>query len=833
MRLPNLGGVVNRTTGPVTAAFLFILLFIAAGLIYSSEGMRPLLLQLESDSDWRLEKSLLVNRMVNAGNRRGLALLRLQSSADLFERDELLMEIYALGGEFAAAREAMVALPLDERELELLNDQSRLVGVLLPMINQVMAQLSEGEMEKGRDLLLHEILPLQGKMLNSLSLLGSYQQSQQNIHIEQLKVSVQSYQWRVVLAGLVVVGLVVMTAVVVLRLLLQEARRRQRVLVLLEQSNQKLSESLQELTETSQFNTDRQYALDQSALVLMTAPNGEIIYVNDLFCAISGYPRERIIGAQAEIFSSGYHDLSFWSQFWQEISAGHVVRREICNHTSSGEEFWISSTVTPLMDLDRPRGYLSISFDVTDRKRMEDELQQSHRAWRQEMEQRRSEVSRMAFLASHDTLTQLPNQTVMMDRISHTIKRSRDASDHTFFSLLLVDLFNFRDLNEGFGREIGDQLLTQVTSRLKKILSPSETVARIGGKKFAILREDVESAEDNSALIELLQGRLESPFRVGERELRLKITVGVVLYPDDGDTVDTLMENLFAALKQARKQGGLYSYYKRELNERAHHYALMMNELRGAVDRGQLELYYQPKVSLREGKIEGAEALIRWNHPRRGVVKPLEFIPLLESSGVIHEVGDWVLERACQQARHWIEKQGRPFRIAVNITVEQLQSENFVATVTKILQRTGLSPDSLELEITESHYMDRLDLSVSHLVTLRNLGVRVAIDDFGTGHSSLAYLLHLPVDTLKIDKCFVDRIPHNRQDLFLVEIIMSIGERLGLEVVAEGVEQSEQVSWLLENGCDLVQGYYFSPPLSADKFKTWMSEEIDPMVRLT
>ncbi len=813
--------------GSVIAAVAFaaVLLFVVSSIYYSTQGLPALVDQLEGATDKRLKKSLLVNRMVTAGNRRALLLSHIAHIADPFERDQLLMEVYENGADFVAARSALVKLSLDRAEQQLLDDQSRVMQRLAPKVNQVIGLIQEEKLLDAHRYLIAEVLSEQGIMLGSLSQLGRYQQAKQYQNLSRVRGDTRELQQKIFGTGAIVVALVLLIGLVVRYLLVRGERERQNAYQQLEESNRKLSDSLQQLKETDQINQDRQYALDQSALVLMTDAMGKITYVNDRYCEVSGYRREELLGWTPKVFNSGHHDELFWRKFWEEIGQGEVVRREICNQSCKGEEFWISATVTPILDQGEPRGYLAIAFEITDRKWMEDELQQSHDAWRREIEQRHDELSQMAFVATHDSLTQLPNQGLFHDRLSHAIKRSQDDPDYPGFFLLQLDLINFRMVNEGLGSKVGDQLLIQVAARIKKMLPASATVARLSGKKFAIFREETsEHTEESSDLVQLLLSRLEAPFQVGEHLIHLEVALGVVFYPDDGEEADQLLTRASAALHKAAEQAERYVYYKHEHNEMAQRHALFMSDLRQASERGEFELHYQPKVSASEGEIQGAEALIRWNHPERGCISPVEFVPLLESSGLIHSVGRWVLRTACQQAKRWIEQRKKPLHVAVNITVSQLQSSAIVEDVRLALELAELPAECLELEITESHYMDRMEHILKNLMALRELGVQIAIDDFGTGHSSLAYLLHLPVDTLKIDKCFIDHIPDNQQDLFLVETILGIGERLGLKVVAEGVEHSKQLEWLRQQACDEIQGFYYSPPLSVSEMEHWVEE---------
>jgi diguanylate cyclase (GGDEF)-like protein len=426
-------------------------------------------------------------------------------------------------------------------------------------------------------------------------------------------------------------------------------------------------------------------------------------------------------------------------------------------------------------------------------------------------------TAEMSHLAQHDILTDLPNRLLLKDRITQAIAAA--TRNHTKVAVLFLDLDGFKYINDSLGHAIGDELLQSITKRLLDCVRRSDTVSRQGGDEFVVLLAEVDHSEDAAITARRMLQVVAEAHSIDEHDLHVTASIGVSVYPDDGLDAETLIKNADTAMYQAKENGRQsYQFFKPSMNIRAVERQSMEESLRRALERKEFQLLYQPKVSLRTGKITGAEALIRWTHPIRGAIAPAQFIPVAEDCGLILPIGNWALREACKQARAWVDA-GLPLAtMAVNVTAMEFRQENFLEGVFTILKDTGLDPRSLELELTESALMKRAESTESILKTLRDRGVQLAIDDFGTGYSSLSYLRMFPVDALKIDQSFVRQITSAPQDTTIVTAIISMGRSLKLRVVAEGVETQEELAFLQAQQCDEAQGYYFSPPVLPQQF---------------
>jgi diguanylate cyclase (GGDEF)-like protein/PAS domain S-box-containing protein len=421
------------------------------------------------------------------------------------------------------------------------------------------------------------------------------------------------------------------------------------------------------------------------------------------------------------------------------------------------------------------------------------------------------------YLAYHDSLTDLPNRLLFNDRVDHAIARAKRAEKR--LSILFFDLDRFKHINDSLGHPAGDRVLTQVAGRLRKAVREEDTLARLGGDEFAVLIERVEHTQGLAVVAEKLLTRFKAPFEEEGHEFYLNASIGISIYPRDGETAATLLKNADAAMYKAKNSGrGSYQFYTEELTSNAYQHFTLESGLRQALINDQFELHYQGKISLQSGRLVGAEALIRWRHPEMGCIQPDAFIPVAEESGLIWEIGEWVLVNACLDAREWCGREIDFGHVAVNLSGVQLQREAFVASVRHVLQETGLDARYLELEVTENFLMRDAEASARYLNDLRQLGLSIAIDDFGTGYSSLAHLTRFPVNKLKIDRSFVINAcqdPHNRE---ISRTIISLGHTLGMQVVAEGIEEAEHLEFLRRAGCDEGQGYFISKPLPKAEF---------------
>ena len=446
----------------------------------------------------------------------------------------------------------------------------------------------------------------------------------------------------------------------------------------------------------------------------------------------------------------------------------------------------------------------------------------------------RAMALQMTHSAQHDFLTGLPNRMLLNDRVNQAIAL---APRHwKKVAVLFLDLDGFKHINDSLGHPIGDKLLQSIAKRLVDCVRGSDTVSRQGGDEFVVLLSEVEQSEDAAITARRMLQAVAEAHSIDQHDLHVTTSIGVSIYPDDGLDAETLIKNADTAMYQAKENGRQsYQFFKPAMNVRAVERQSIEEGLRRALERQEFALHYQPKINLKTGAITGAEALMRWTHPTRGLVSPAQFIPIAEDCGLILPIGNWVLREACRQARAWVDA-GLPLvTMAVNISAMEFRDENFLEGVFAILKDTGLDPRSLELELTESVLMKHAESTASILKTLRARGVRLAVDDFGTGYSSLSYLRKFPIDALKIDQSFVRQITSTPDETSIVTAVISMGRSLKLRVIAEGVETREELAFLQAHQCDEAQGYYFSrpvpPPAVRQVAPTSMSGAFSPTLR--
>ncbi len=531
--------------------------------------------------------------------------------------------------------------------------------------------------------------------------------------------------------------------------------------------------------------------------VMVTDAGGRIEYVNAAFEAVTGWRREEVLGRTPAILRSGLHDEGFYRRLWTRLRAGEAVREVFANRRRDGSLYHEDKTITPVRDATgRITHFVSTGRDVTEHLR---------------------DRERLAFLAHHDPLTGLPNRVLLLERLGQSLARARRHGRGA--AVLLLDLDGFKVVNDSLGHSAGDALLREAARRLRAAVRDDDTVARFAGDEFALLLEDLAAAGDVERVAAKVRRALEPPFEVAGREVSLSASLGAALHPLDGDAPEDLLRCASTALHRARAGGrGGFRFYAAEMRARSDRRLDLESRLRHALDRGELELHYQPQVRLADGRVTCLEALLRWTHPVLGRVPPGEFVPVLEETGLIVPVGEWVLATACRQLRAWREAGLTGFAVAVNVSGAQLARPAFAEEVLAVLAREGVPPGGgcLELELTESLLMADVEASAARLARLREAGVRIAVDDFGTGHSSLAYLKRLPIQVLKIDRSFVADLHRDPDDRAIVRAILALGRSLGLEVLAEGVERREQLEFLRREGCDAMQGYLVSPPVPAE-----------------
>lgn len=539
--------------------------------------------------------------------------------------------------------------------------------------------------------------------------------------------------------------------------------------------------------------------------IMVTDADNIIKTVNPAFTRITGYSAEEVIGQSPSILSSGRHDEEFYEELWNSVLHKRYWSGEIWNRRKDGSVFpeWLSIAAIPDED-GIAKEYVAVFSDISKHKENEEQIR---------------------YQANYDALTGLPNRSLLSDRLEQAIGSA--LREKWMLAILFIDLDQFKMVNDTFGHVMGDELLQLVAERIGDCVRESDTVARFGGDEFVILLQDVTEMDAVANIATKVIDSITKVFTLYEREIYIGASVGITIFPDDAMNADSLLRNADMAMYQAKERGrNSYQFFTASMQQQTLERQQLELDLRLAMQRGELEIYYQPVVNAEFEKVISVEALLRWNHPHRGVVFPGVFIPLAEDSGLIGPIGEWVIKGACQQLGRWQQAGHTELKMAVNLSSRQRELGLEANYLRQVLQETSIHPEMLTLEITESLLMRDTDEVLKWLSSFKSLGINLSVDDFGTGYSSLSYLKRFPMDLLKIDRLFINDLPHDIDDASLVKTIVAMAESLGLRLIAEGVETREQAEFLVQNGCSNLQGYYYAKPMSAKAMTSWLQRDL-------
>jgi len=541
-------------------------------------------------------------------------------------------------------------------------------------------------------------------------------------------------------------------------------------------------------------------ALDKHAIVASISADGIVNYVNDKYVEISQYSKDDVVGQYWGILDTD--NAGYFNEMLENLSTEQRWTGEVKNERKDGSHYWVDATIVPFLDkANKPIRYVALLNDITDRKNNE---------------------ARVHHLAHYDGLTQLPNRAFFLDRLNSSLDNARRTNNK--LAVLFLDLDNFKMINDTMGHASGDELLKIVATHLRSSVREADTVSRLGGDEFTILLDNIQYPDDIDNVIQRIMSITQKTATIGKSEITISTSIGISVFPNDADDVDSLLKNADIAMYQAKADGkNAYQYFSEELKLTIMDRHCIEKELRCALQEQQFELYYQPQVVTETGEICALEALIRWNHPEKGLIPPDSFIPILEDTGLIIDVGKWVLLTAHDQLVE-LKKLGFNLRMAANISAQQLRDFHLVEYINELLKRKQVEPEELELELTESSILQNKHSSIAVLAALSDLGIGLSLDDFGTGYSSLSYLKKLPINILKIDRSFISDLPHDQHDMAIATTILAMAKNLDLKVVAEGVETAEQSLFLNDNGCDYLQGFFFSKPVKAEELQQLLAE---------
>lgn len=546
----------------------------------------------------------------------------------------------------------------------------------------------------------------------------------------------------------------------------------------------------------------RLIAENTSDIISIVNVEGDFLYLSPAHKAVFDHdvPDERFHNLFEWIVEDDRDIMAFAIQHTYSTRKEYTVECRI--QTSRKETIWTESKINPIVDeLGNVSKLLFVTRDITDRKQSEELIHH---------------------LAYHDALTDLPNRRMYTQHLSREIMQAKRFQSN--LAVLFLDLDRFKDVNDSFGHDVGDLLLVEAANRLKACLRPNDVAARLGGDEFTVLLSQLTDREEAAALANRIMEALQRPFILQDHSFNVSCSIGIALYPQDGDNADDLLKRADTALYTVKSRGkNGYDFFDPTMEAKSLERILMENELRKAIEQEQFQIYYQPKIDIATDTLTGMEALVRWVHPELGVIPPNRFIPIAEETGMIIALGEWILRQACRQNKIWHD-QGYLLKVSVNLSARQIYQKDLVEMIKQILAETELAAEWLELEITESIFV-KMEEATAVLQQIRDIGIHISIDDFGTGYSSFSYIKSLPVDTIKIDASFIRDIHHNQESQAIVKAIVTIAQSLNMNVIAEGIELNDQAAALQQNGCDHGQGYLFSRPLATDDFERYLRKD--------
>ncbi len=540
--------------------------------------------------------------------------------------------------------------------------------------------------------------------------------------------------------------------------------------------------------------------------VVITDLQGGIIKTNKAFTDTTGYSFDEAKGKTPALLQSGQQDHDFYKSMWNNLEEHGHWQGEIINRRKSGEIYHEWLTISSVLnEFEQPVNYVGVFSDISAIKQSEKKID---------------------YLSQHNDLTGLPNRLLFNDRLAHALQRA--IRDQLRMAVIMMDLDRLKDINTTLGHEKGDDIIKRFAKRLQDTVRSEDTVAHLGGDEFAIIVEDIPNTDHATRIANNILSVFKKEYLMDDKEIYVSGSIGISLCPNDGSDGDTLTQNAKTAMYQAKQGGGNnYQFYMSEMNTQSLELLLLESNLRKALERDEFQVFYQPQFDLKQKKLIGMEALIRWFHPEQGMISPAHFIPLAEESHLIVDIGHWVLRTACAQTKVWHDKGFKKLKVAVNLSARQFSHGHLAEDVAQILEETGLKAPFLKLELTESILIQEENSVIDTLQALQEMGVTLAIDDFGTGYSSLSYLKRFPIAELKIDQSFVRDIEDLKQDAEIVSAIISLGQRLHLGIVAEGIESQTQIEFLHKQGCHTGQGYFFSRPIDTLAFEAFLHEQVD------